>query len=120
MMWEWVQRLIVGSNSRPRRRLHGRSEIFEGDHVFESNGRVSLRTRYIYTLHLHMEGIQSTAESTIENQPEPKPILRLDEAVINRIAAGEVSPFLIADLSSPPIGVRIAHIGLIIPPFPFL
>ena len=65
-----------------------------------------------------MEGIQSTAESTIENQPEPKPILRLDEAVINRIAAGEVSPFLIADLS--PIGIRTAHIGLIIPPFPLL
>ena len=50
--------------------------------------RVSPRTRYI-----HMEGIQSTAESTIERQPEPKPILRLEEAVINRIAAGEASPF---------------------------
>jgi DNA mismatch repair protein MLH1 len=50
-----------------------------------------------------MEGIQSTT-TTIESRTEPKPIFRLEEAVINRIAAGEVGPFLIADLA-PPIGI---------------
>jgi len=38
-----------------------------------------------------MESTQSiNAEPTIESQPEPKPIRRLEDAVINRIAAGEV------------------------------
>lgn len=38
-----------------------------------------------------MEGTQSTTvEPMIESQPEPKPIRRLVDAVINRIAAGEV------------------------------
>jgi hypothetical protein len=44
---------------------------------------------YIY----NMDSIQSTAGPTIESQPEPKPIRRLQDEVINRIAAGEVSPF---------------------------
>ena len=76
--------------------------LTEGDHVFESNDLVRVKWPRLasYALHyIHMEGVQSTAESTIGSQPEPKPILRLEEAVINRIAAGEVSPFLIADLS---------------------
>jgi len=38
-----------------------------------------------------MEGVRSTVEPAVEIQSEPKPIRRLEDAVINRIAAGEVS-----------------------------
>lgn len=33
-----------------------------------------------------------TEEQEKESPPEPKPICRLEESLINRIAAGEVSP----------------------------
>jgi hypothetical protein len=42
---------------------------------------------------------ESTVVTTLESQPEPKPIRRLQDSVINRIAAGEVArsiPFAVS------------------------